>query len=304
MLEDLADIACDVEYASEYSYRRPRVSTTHVIMVITQSGETGDTLLAMREALARGAKTVAITNVENSTIARESTAALITYAGKEVAIPATKSFTTQLTALYLFALKLARLRGTLPEDEIVRRLADIEDIPRKLQENLGAANAQALAAAQANFGSRDFVFLGRGIHYAIAREGALKLKEVSLVHAEALPAGELRHGPQALIDSSLPLVLLATRDRNDDASTLRYEKSLTIAREIKERGGRLIAVANEGDAEIASIADHVMYVPTASEYLLPLLEVVPLQYFAYHVANLNGLDADNPRNLVKSVSQG
>ncbi|HEY0565496.1 MAG TPA: SIS domain-containing protein, partial [Terriglobales bacterium] len=184
MLEDLSDIACDVEYASEYSYRRPRVSTTHVIMVITQSGETGDTLLAMREALARGAKTVAIANVENSTIARESTAAIITNAGKEVAIPATKSFTTQLTALYLFALKLARLRGALPEDEIVRRLADIEDIPRKIQENLQDANAQALAAAQANFGSRDFVFLGRGIHYAIAREGALKLKEVSLVHAE------------------------------------------------------------------------------------------------------------------------
>jgi glutamine---fructose-6-phosphate transaminase (isomerizing) len=304
MIEDLADIACDVEYASEYSYRRPRVSVGHVIMAITQSGETGDTLAALREAKARGARTIAIANVADSTIVREASASYLTYAGKEVAIPATKSFTAQLTALYLFSLQLASLRGAIPAEEIERRRELLREIPSAIAGALDSWNEQALAAAQANFGSKRFIFLGRGIHYAIAREGALKLKEISYAHAEAYPAGELRHGPQALIDASLPVVLLATRDRNDDGSALRYEKTLQIAREVKQRHGRLIAVANEGDHEMESIADHTMFVPAASEHLLPLLEVVPLQYFAYHVANLNGLDVDSPRNLVKSVLAG
>jgi glucosamine--fructose-6-phosphate aminotransferase (isomerizing) len=301
MIEDFADEACDVEYASEYSYRRPRVSTHHVIMVITQSGETGDTLLAQREALARGARTIAIANVENSTIAREATAEFLTYAGPELAIPATKSFTAQLAALYVFSLQLARIRKALPEEEIERRLALIKQIPAQIERSLDFWREQALEAARAHFEAQRFIFLGRGIHYAIAREGALKLKEISYAHAEAYPAGELRHGPQALIDSSLPVVLIATRDRNDDASNLRYERTLVIAREVKERKGRLIAVVNDDDEEMADIADHLMYVPMASEYLLPLLEVIPLQYFAYHVATLNGLDVDKPRNLVKSV---
>lgn len=301
MIEDLSDIACDVEYASEYCYRRPRVSTHQVIMVVTQSGETGDTLAAQREALARGARTIAIANVEDSSIVREATAAFLTYAGREVSIPATKSFTGQLAALYLFALKLAAIRQSLPPEEIERRLKLIEDVPDAIEASLDAWREQAFAAAQANFGAKQFIFLGRGIHYAIAREGALKLKEISYAHAEAYPAGELRHGPQALVDASLPVVLIATRDRNDDGSTLRYEKTVMIAREVKQRKGRVIAVANDGDQEMASIADHVMYVPPASEHLLPLLEVVPLQYFAYQVANLNGLDVDKPRNLVKAV---
>jgi glucosamine--fructose-6-phosphate aminotransferase (isomerizing) len=301
MIEDLCDIACDVEYASEYSYRRPRVSTHYVIMVITQSGETADTLAALREANSRGARTIAIANVENSTIAREATAEFLTYAGEEIAIPATKSFTAQLAGLHVFALRLAAIRKSLPQDEIERRLALIEEVPPTIERCLSSWNEQALSAAQANFGAKQFIFLGRGIHYAIAREGALKLKEISYAHAEAYPAGELRHGPQALVDAFLPVVLIATRDRNDDGSVLRYEKTLMIAREVKQRQGRLIAIANEGDDEIASIADFVMYVPEASEHLLPLLEVVPLQYFAYHVANLNGLNVDRPRNLVKAV---
>ncbi|MEO8724745.1 MAG: SIS domain-containing protein [Acidobacteriaceae bacterium] len=301
MIEDLSDIACDVEYSSEYSYRRPRVSTHYVIMVITQSGETADTLAALREATSRGARTIAIANVEHSTIVREATAEYLTYAGVEVAIPATKSFTAQLAALHSFALRLATIRKSLPAEEIARRLALLTEVPRAIEGSLAAWEEQAKAAALANFGAKQFIFLGRGIHYAIAREGALKLKEISYAHAEAYPAGELRHGPQALIDSSLPVVLIATRDRNDDGSVLRYEKTLAIAREIKERKGRLIVVANEGDEEIASIADHVMSVPEASEHLLPLLEVVPLQYFAYHIAHLNGLDVDKPRSLVKAV---
>ena len=303
MIEDFADIACDVEYSSEYSYRRPRASHTHVIMVITQSGETGDTILAQREALARGSRTIAIANVENSTIVREATAEFLTYAGKEVAIPATKSFTTQLTALYLFALKLARMRGSLPFAEIDRRWSDLHAIPDKLRSCLDPCSESARAAAAATYQARDFLFLGRGIHYAIAREGSLKLKEISYLHAEGYPAGELRHGPSALVDSTLPVVIIATRDLNDESSRLRYEKTLDIAREVKQRHGRIIAVGNIGDTELASIADHVMYVPDAPEHLLPILEVVPLQFYAYHVATMNGLDVDKPRNLVKSVAQ-
>lgn len=301
MIEDLADLACDVEYASEYCYRRPRLSTNHIVLVITQSGETGDTLLAQREALARGAKTVAVSNVENATIAREATAEFLTCAGAEIAIPATKSFTAQLTAMYLFALKLARMRNALPSREIDRQLAELDDIPHKLEASLDLCKQQALEAARASHDAKHFIFLGRGIHYAIAREGALKLKEISLLYAEGLPAGEFRHGPTALVDASLPIVLIATRDHNDEGSTLRYQKTLEIAQEIKSRKGRVIAVANQGDLDITAIADHVMYVPHASEHLLPILEVVPLQFFAYHIATLNGLDVDKPRNLVKSV---
>jgi glucosamine--fructose-6-phosphate aminotransferase (isomerizing) len=301
MIEDLADVACDVEYSSEYIYRRPRVSLHHVIMVITQSGETADTQLAQREALSRGARTIAISNVEASTIAREASAEYLTYAGTELAVPATKSFTAQLAALYVFALRLAAIRRSLPEDEIERRLRLADAVPRAIENSLDSWYGEALTAAQATFSARQFVFLGRGIHNAIAREGALKLKETSYVHAEAYPAGEFRHGPQALVEQDLPVVLLATRDRNDDGSVLRYEKSLLIAREIKQRGGRLIIVANDGDDEVATIADHVMHVPEVPEHLLPMVEVVPLQYFAYHVATLNGFDVDKPRNLSKAV---
>ena len=301
MIEDLADIACDVEYASEYIYRRPRMSLHHVIMVITQSGETADTLLAEREAMSRGARTIAIANVENSSIAREASAEFLTRAGREVAVPATKSFTCQLIALYLFALRLASIRRALPEDEVERRLELARHLPHAIERCLHTWDAQALLAAQAQFSAKQFVFLGRGIHYAVAREGALKLKETSYVHAEAYPAGEFRHGPQALIDDALPLVLLATRDRNDDSSVLRYEKTLSVAREIHHRGGHIIAVANEGDQEIAELAEYVLEVPEASEHLLPIVEVVPLQYLAYHISTLNGYNVDQPRNLSKAV---
>ena len=301
MIEDLADVACDVEYASEYIYRRPRMSLHHVIMVITQSGETADTMLAQREALSRGARTIAIANVEQSSIARDASAEFLTYAGREVAVPATKSFTAQLTALYLFSLRLSSIRRALPEEEIARRLELVTHLPHVIERCLPTWNAQALRAAEAHFTGKQFVYLGRGIHYAIAREGALKVKESSYVHAEAYPVGEFRHGPQALVDPDLPVVVLATRDRNDDASVMRYEKTLKVAGEIQARGGPVIAIVNEGDVEIRNIAQHVIEVPEVSEHLLPIIEVIPLQYFAYHVATLNGHDVDKPRNLSKAV---
>lgn len=301
ILEDIAEIPTDVEYSSEYCYRRPRVSVGYVVVAITQSGETGDTIAAQREAQARGAKTIAIANVENSTIAREATAEFLTYAGKEVAIPATKSFTAQLTALYLFAVKLAQLRGTQSPDEVKRRLAELAAVPDKIRAGLDRWKAVTLDAAKLVCGASRYFYLGRGVHYPIAREGALKLKEISYVHAEGYPAGELRHGPTALVDPSLPVVILATRDRNDEASTLRYEKTIQIAKEVKEKRAPIIAVVTEGDRELAGVADHLLEIPQTPELLLPIVEVVPLQLLAFHIATLNGLNVDKPRNLVKAV---
>lgn len=301
IIEDIAEIPTDVEYSSEYCYRRPRVSVGYIVVAITQSGETGDTIAAQREAIARGAKTIAIANVEGSTIAREAAAQFLTYAGKEVSIPATKSFTSQLTALYLFAIKLAELRGVLTPEQIEAKLAALQHVPGKIRRYLRQWQEATLPAAKMVHGADRYFYLGRGVHYPIAREGALKLKEISYAHAEGYPAGELRHGPTALVDSSLPVVLLATRDPNDEASSLRYEKTLAIASEVKAKSAPVIAVATEGDEEIGKIADHVLYVPETPELLLPIVEVVPLQFLAYHIATLNGLDVDKPRNLVKAV---
>ena len=301
VIEDLAQVPVDVEYSSEYCYRSTHAGTDPVVLVITQSGETADTIAAQREALLRGAKTVAISNVAGSTIAREASAALQTHAGPEKAVPATKSFTSQLALLYLFALYLARKRGRITEEAAHKYLLCLAAIPEAIEKSLGVWDAQAAQFAQELRTAKAFLFLGRGVHYAIAREGALKLKEVSYVQAEGIPAGELRHGPNALVGEQLCVVILATRDANDPDSLLRYQKTGAILEYVRSHGAKSVVIATEGDREITALSPRVIFVPPAPELLLPILEVVPLQLFGYHFAVLNGSDVDNPRNLVKAV---
>lgn len=302
MMEDLAGIAVDVEYASEYCYRSTHAGTDPIVVLITQSGETADTIAAQREALSRGAETVAISNVADSTVAREASATLHTHAGLEKAVPATKSFTAQLAILYLFSLFLARKRGRMTSEVTRTHLNQMAGVPSGIERCLAAWDSQAAECARLYQQTKAFLFLGRGVHYAIAREGALKVKEISYVEAEGLPAGELLHGPNALVDDKLAVVVLATRDSADPDSMLRYQKTLTVLEYVKHHGGKTIAIATESDHEIQALTQRVIFVPSASELLLPILEVVPLQLFAYHFAVLNGCDVDHPRNLVKAVT--
>lgn len=301
MIEDLSGVAVDVEYASEYCYRSTHAAVDPIVMVITQSGETADTIAAQREALTRGVKTIAISNMPSTTIPREAGAALITGAGPEKSIPATKSFTTQVTILYLMALFLARKRGRMTSEVTRSYLQRLAQLPNAIESNLATWDKLAEQYGTSHFKAEKFLYLGRGVHYAIAREGALKLKEISYAHAEGYPAGELKHGPNALVDEKLPVVVLATCDRNDPDSVLRYRRTLDVMKEVRSRRGQLVAVATEGDTEVNAIADEVFYVPAAPELLLPILEVIPLQLFAYYVALKKGYDVDHPRNLVKAV---
>lgn len=301
MIEDLSGVAVDVEYASEYCYRSTHAAVDPIVMVITQSGETADTIAAQREALTRGVKTIAISNVSPATIPNEAGAALITGAGPELAIPATKSFTTQVTILYLMALFLARKRGRMTSEVTRTYLQRLSRLPEAIERNVRTWDVLAERFGAAHFKAEKFLYLGRGVHYAIAREGALKLKEISYAHAEGYPAGELKHGPNALVDEKLPVVVIATLDHADPDSVLRYRRTLDVMREVKTRRGPLVAVATEDDREVERIADHVFYVPAAPELLLPIVEVIPLQLFAYHVAVNKGYDVDHPRNLVKAV---
>jgi glutamine---fructose-6-phosphate transaminase (isomerizing) len=301
MIEDLSGVAVDVEYASEYCYRSTHAAVDPIVMVVTQSGETADTIAAQREALTRGVKTIAVSNVAEATIPREASAALITGAGPELAVPATKSFTTQVTVLYLMALFLARKRGRMTSEVTRSYLQRLQRLPEAIEKNLRGWDDLAEQFGQKHFHAEKFLYLGRGVHYAIAREGALKLKEISYAHAEGYPAGELKHGPNALVDEHLPVVVLATCDKRDPDSVLRYRRTLEVMKEVKSRRGRLVAVATEGDQEVAGVADDVFVVPPAPELLLPIVEVIPLQLFAYHVATKKGYDVDRPRNLVKAV---
>jgi glucosamine--fructose-6-phosphate aminotransferase (isomerizing) len=301
MIEDLSGVAVDVEYASEYCYRSTHAVVEPIVMVITQSGETADTLAAQREALTRGVKTIAISNVPDTTIVREASAALISGAGPELSILATKSFTTQLTILYLMALFLARKRGRMTSEVTRSYLQRLMRLPDAIEQQLATWDTLAEEVGGVHFKAEKFLYLGRGVHYAIAREGALKLKEISYAHAEGYPAGELKHGPNALVDETLPVVVLATCDHRDPDSMLRYRRTLEVMKEVRSRRGPLVTVATEGDKEVATIAEHVFYVPAAPELLLPIVEVIPLQLFAYHVAVNKGYDVDHPRNLVKAV---
>jgi glucosamine--fructose-6-phosphate aminotransferase (isomerizing) len=301
MIESLARVPVEVDYASEWRYRDPILQPDTITMLITQSGETADTIAAQREAKAKGSKTLAICNVVGSMITREAAGTIYTHAGPEIGVASTKAFTAQLTALYLFALYLAQVRGTITAEQARREVFELTRLPGKLEQILTHEETCEELAKQYHR-AHDFLFLGRGIHYPIALEGALKLKEISYIHAEGYPAGEMKHGPNALIDENLPVVIIATRDPHDALSVVRYEKTMSNLKEVKARSGVVIALATEGDEEIKEAADHVLYVPPAPEELTPILEIVPLQLLAYHIAVRRGCDVDQPRNLAKSVT--
>jgi glucosamine--fructose-6-phosphate aminotransferase (isomerizing) len=302
MIERLARLPVDVDYASEYRYRNPIPDRNALGLLITQSGETADTLAAQREMIALGSKTVAICNVVDAMVAREAHGAIYTHAGPEIGVASTKAFTAQLTALFLLALKLGQLRGRLDQAQSVALIEELSRIPAKIEEVLRSRSAQCELLAKDFSTARDFLYLGRGIHFPIALEGALKLKEISYIHAEGYPAGEMKHGPNALIDETLPVVVLATRDESDPASKLRYEKTLSNIQEVTARSGRVIAIATEGDSTIGGLVEHVIYIPPVIEMLSPLVEIVPLQLLAYYIAVRRGCDVDQPRNLAKSVT--
>ncbi|HEY8998160.1 MAG TPA: glutamine--fructose-6-phosphate transaminase (isomerizing) [Edaphobacter sp.] len=377
MIERLARMPVDVDYASEFRYRDPIANPNAIGLLITQSGETADTLAAQAEMIAKGSPTLAICNVVGSAVTRRASGTINTNAGPEIGVASTKAFTAQLTALFLLALRLAQARNTITAEQSLHLATELGKLPGKLESLLslkqsnitgmsegvaaptpvspGATisgreetspfvapaetrpgesgtpprfTAEQLAAVATSVwsgverrrrprlsldeqcqhlarlfsGASNFLFLGRGIHYPIALEGALKLKEISYIHAEGYPAGEMKHGPNALIDETLPVVCIATRDTDDPTSMLRYEKTLSNIQEVTARAGRVIAIATQGDDEIQSLVEHTLYIPKAPELLLPIIEIVPLQLLAYHIAVRRGCDVDQPRNLAKSVT--
>ena len=302
MIERLARVPTEVDYASEYRYRDPIADPRALGLLITQSGETADTLAAQREMIAKGSMTIAICNVVGSMVAREAHGTIYTHAGPEIGVASTKAFTAQLTALFLFALHLAQKRGTISPAESAALMEELSRIPGKIEEVLRQREGECRLLAKVYSSASNFLFLGRGIHFPIALEGALKLKEISYIHAEGYPAGEMKHGPNALIDEALPVVVLATNDASSPESMLRYEKTLSNIQEVTARSGRVIAIATEGNKQIHELVEDVIYVPQAPELLAPLIEVVPLQLLAYYIAVRRGCDVDQPRNLAKSVT--
>jgi len=301
MIERLARIPVEVDYGSEFRYRDPIVRPDSLTIVISQSGETADTLAAQREAKLKGSKTLAICNVVGSMITREAAGTLITHAGPEIGVASTKAFTGQLTALFLIAMYMGQTRETLDEKTSHKLVDQLLHIPSQLEELL-RRDAIYEDLSKALFRSSDFLYLGRGVHFPIALEGALKLKEISYIHAEGYPAGEMKHGPNALIDGNLPTVVLATCDQGDELSRILYEKTLSNIQEVKAREGIVVAVACEGDEHVSKVADYVIPIGLTHDLLLPILEVVPLQMLAYHIAVRRGCDVDQPRNLAKSVT--
>jgi glutamine---fructose-6-phosphate transaminase (isomerizing) len=294
LIEEHCRIPVEVDIASEFRYRNPVVDTSTLMVLISQSGETADTLAAMREAKARGAKNVAICNVVDSSIAREATGVIYTHAGLEIGVASTKAFVTQITALYLFTIRLGRAIGTIDRSKGQAMIASLVKVPALLEKTL-ELNGEVEKVARRYMNARDFLYLGRGINYPIALEGALKLKEISYIHAEGYPAGEMKHGPIALIDEDMPVVVLAPRNAN-------YEKVVSNMEEVIARSGRVIAVCSEGDEEIKAKAEVALEIPEDGNDLTPILLSLPLQLLAYHVAVLKGTDVDQPRNLAKSVT--
>ena len=301
MIEQLARIPVEVDYGSEFRYRNPIVTPDSLTIVISQSGETADTLAAQREAKQKGSKTLAICNVVGSMITREASGAIYTHAGPEIGVASTKAFTCQLTALAILALYLGQVRGSLSDQGSRDFVRELLLIPGKIETILGHDRLFEDLGRKL-FRAKDVLYLGRGAHFPIALEGALKLKEISYIHAEGYPAGEMKHGPNALIDENLPVVVLATHNRSDPASCLLYEKTLSNMQEVKAREGRLLAIVSEGDTEARKVADDVIEIPEAPDLLAPILEIVPLQLLAYHIAVRLGCDVDQPRNLAKSVT--
>ena len=301
LIERLAKVPVEVDYGSEFRYRDPIVDNNTLAICISQSGETADTLAAQREAKQKGAKTLAICNVVGSMITREASGTILTHAGPEIGVASTKAFTGQLTALTLVALYLAQVRNQITPDCARVLMQELTRIPHKMETILQADEDYEELGRQL-FRYTDFLYLGRGIHYPIALEGALKLKEISYIHAEGYPAGEMKHGPNALIDENLPVVVLATRDESDADSMTRYEKTVSNIKEVKARDGIVISVVTEGDHLARESSDHTIEIPRAPELLAPILEIVPLQLLAYHIAVRRGCDVDQPRNLAKSVT--
>ncbi|MBI4463451.1 MAG: isomerizing glutamine--fructose-6-phosphate transaminase, partial [Acidobacteria bacterium] len=294
-------IPVEVDYGSEFRYRDPILRPQTLTVVITQSGETADTLAAQREAKQKGSQTLAICNVVGSMVTREAAGTLYTHAGPEIGVASTKAFTSQMTALFLLALYLGQVRGLVSEPESAALAQELARLPVRLKKVLDL-NAEIENLARLFFKNTNFLYLGRGIHYPIALEGALKLKELSYIHAEGYPAGEMKHGPIALIDEEMPVVVLATREPGNEASVRAYEKILSNIKEVKAREGVVIALVTEGDRDARESADHVIEVPETCEWLSPILEIVPLQLLAYHIAVRRGCDVDQPRNLAKSVT--
>ncbi len=301
MIERLARLPVEVDYGSEFRYRDPIVPEDTLAVVISQSGETADTLAAQREAKQKGSVTLAICNVVGSMITREASGTIYTHAGPEIGVASTKAFTCQLTALFILAMHLGQANGRLDESTSRCLVQELLHIPGKLESVL-SHDAVYEGLARILHHAKDALFLGRGIHYPIALEGALKLKEISYIHAEGYPAGEMKHGPNALIDENLPLVVLATRDPAREESRILYEKTLSNVQEVKAREGVVVAIVTEGDEEVRKTADHVIQIPASNELLSPILEIVPLQLLAYHIAVRRGCDVDQPRNLAKSVT--
>ncbi|MDT4898137.1 MAG: hypothetical protein QOH25_3214 [Acidobacteriota bacterium] len=301
MIEQLARVNVDVDYASEFRYRDPVLDEDTLLLVISQSGETADTIAALREAKEHGAKVLAICNVQGSMIMREADGAILTHAGPEIGVASTKAFTSQMIALYLFGLYLGQLRGVLKEEQAKHHAQQLAELPVKIEHLLNESdNVEELS--KEFFRSTDFLYLGRGINFPVALEGALKLKEISYIHAEGYPAGEMKHGPNALIDERLPVVFINTREEGNRASEIRYEKTHSNIVEVKAREGVVVSILNEDDSMSSVVSDHVIEIPAASDLLSPILAVIPLQLLAYHIAVRRGCDVDQPRNLAKSVT--
>ncbi|MBC2837979.1 glutamine--fructose-6-phosphate transaminase (isomerizing) [Robiginitalea sp. SC105] len=294
IFEDLARIPVEVEYASEFRYRNPVITDRDVVIAISQSGETADTLAAIKLARERGAFVFGVCNVVGSSIARETDAGAYTHAGPEIGVASTKAFTTQITVLTLMALKLAKASGTLSESRLHEMLSELEGIPAKVTRAL-ESNALIEVIADVYKDAANCLYLGRGYNFPVALEGALKLKEISYIHAEGYPAAEMKHGPIALIDEHMPVIVIATKKGH-------YEKVVSNIQEIKSRKGKIIAVVTEGDEQVRDLADHVIEVPECSESLSPLLTTIPLQLLSYHIAVMRGCNVDQPRNLAKSVT--
>ncbi|MBK6749000.1 MAG: glutamine--fructose-6-phosphate transaminase (isomerizing) [Pyrinomonadaceae bacterium] len=301
MIESLARVPVEVDYASEFRYREPVLSETDLIIVISQSGETADTIAAMREAKQAGCKILAICNVQGSMITREADGTILTHAGPEIGVASTKAFTAQMVALYLFAMHFGDVRGRIDETRAKKLAQDLAELPLKIEQLLNDADSIEELSKEF-FRVQDFLYLGRGINFPVALEGALKLKEISYIHAEGYPAGEMKHGPNALIDEKLPVVIVNTREKGNAASELRYEKTHSNIVEVKSRDGIIVSVLTEGDTMSSKVSNHVIEIPETSDLLGPILSIVPLQLLSYHIAVRRGCDVDQPRNLAKSVT--
>ncbi|MFM7080263.1 MAG: glutamine--fructose-6-phosphate transaminase (isomerizing), partial [Bacteroidota bacterium] len=294
LLEDLARIPVEVEYASEFRYRNPIINEDDVVIAISQSGETADTLAAIELAKSKCATIFGVCNVVGSSIPRATHAGAYTHAGPEIGVASTKAFTAQVTVLTLLALQIAWKRGTITDSRFQSLLSELESIPAKVEKALSSDDKIKELAAKFK-DARNFLYLGRGYGFPVALEGALKLKEISYIHAEGYPAAEMKHGPIALIDEEMPVVVIATKNSS-------YEKVVSNIQEVKARKGIIIAVVTEGDAEVKKIADHVIEIPDTDEFLIPLVSVIPLQLLSYHIAVMRGCNVDQPRNLAKSVT--